>query len=438
MDLTAARARPAPPPIVCPEAERAVTCTRPIALTALMVVVATTTATATPACRSKKAGDGASSAAAGAALVPDGQPRARAPSDAAGAEPHAGAGPASSAPSGILERAKVSAVAYAAVDREREVLVAGAGLADRARGLAATGDTVFEAASVAKLIIAVCVMQLVEERRLSLDTPVSAHLGFAVRHPRFDDPITLRMLLAHRGAIRDRDDELTARAGADEDALAPFLERYLNDRGAPRGAAFFDTRPGAATRYSNVGAALAALVVERVTGEDFAEHSTRRVFEPLRMTATRWTAVPSPSAAQPYAFRGGTYFPLPPPSHAVYPAVDLHSTARDLARFARAVLRDGELDGARILTADSVRLMLRPVAGAADQALAWQLRTLDGSRVAGHEGEDAGASTALFLDREAGVGALFLANGDAFSSGDAVRASALQTLLVDLLARARH
>ena len=125
---------------------------------------------------------------------------------------------------------------------------------------------------------------------------------------------------------------------------------------------------------------------------------------------------------------------LPQATHAVYPVVDLQSSARDLARFARAILRDGELDGVRVLSPASVRAMLAADPGDADQALAWQLRTIRGRRVAGHEGEDAGATTALFLDRGAGTAAVVLANGDAFGSGDSARAAAIEALLADLLA----
>lgn len=345
-----------------------------------------------------------------------------------------------------IANAKVSAVAFAAVNREREVVLGGEGFADRARKIVADPATVFEAASIAKLIVATCAMQLVEAGKLTLDADVNGYLGFAVRHPSFDDRITMRMLLTHRAAIRDRNDELTAHAPGN--ALEPFLKHYLLDGATPRGVSFLDVRPGTRMQYSNVGAALAALVVQRVAGEDFAELSTRRVFAPLGMPSTRWVAAGPTSAvtAIPYAYRDGELVSLPPPSHAVYPAVDLHSTSRDLSRFARAVLREGELDGARILSADSVRLMLQPVspgdeetAGAtSDQALAWQIRTIGGARVAGHEGEDAGATTALFIDVAAGSAAVILANGDAFSSGDATRVAPIQSMLAELLARARR
>lgn len=393
-------------------------------------------------------------------------PRTGAPRTSTNA-PADGASPTTNGPSTthgfdareVLARARVSGIAYAAVSRERELVVGGAGLADRARDLEATADTVFEAASIAKLVVATCVMQMVEEKALDLDAPIAKVLGFTVRHPRFEAiPITLRMLLTHRASLRDRLDELMAPASGN--ALEPFLRRYLLEGTTPRPAAFLDARPGATVQYSNVGAALAALVVERVAGEDFAKVSARRVLEPLRMRSTRWVAPvapvapmapvspePAPTAAAyaiPYAHRDGDFVALPSPSHAVYPAVDLHSTARDLARFARAILRDGELEGARILSPASVRLMLSAGSssstdgdsGAGDQALAWQLRVIDGAHVAGHEGEDAGATTALFLDVGAGTGAVILANGDAFASGEATRASAIQSMLGGLLALA--
>ena len=67
---------------------------------------------------------------------------------------------------------------------------------------------------------------------------------------------------------------------------------------------------------------------------------------------------------------------------------------------------------------------------------AMEIRVVDGAHVVGHEGEDAGATTALFLDVGAGTGAVVLANGDAFASGDATRVSAIQSMLGGLLALA--
>ncbi len=339
----------------------------------------------------------------------------------------------------MLERAHVAGVGYAAVTGGRDVVVGGDGFADVAGRRGVDADTVFEAASVAKLIVVTCVMQLVEEGKVDLDAEASKYVGFTLRHPRSATPITLRMLLAHRASIRDRQDEIgAAREGQ---PLVAFLGRMMLDDGKPRAAAFWEAAPGTETVYSNLGASLAALAVERVDGASFADVSARRVFQPLRMRTASWSApreiAASGTYARPYAFADAGFVSLPSPSHALYPAVDLHASARDLARFARAMLRGGELDGARILTGATVDTMMTAVTGDPQQALAWQLRSIDGAHVAGHEGEDAGATTALFLDRAANTGALILANGDAFGSDDPSRATAVQTFLGELLALAK-
>ena len=166
---------------------------------------------------------------------------------------------------------------------------------------------------------------------------------------------------------------------------------------------FLDAAPGTSMTYSNVGPSLAALAVERVTGARFADRARARVFAPLGMQTTAFGLDALPAGARvaaPYATRGPTFVRLPAPSHVLYPVVDLFSTPRDLARFARAILRGGELDGVRILTQSSIDEMLRvqlPDA-APDDALGWQVRSFGGRRVVGHEGEDSGASTALYLD----------------------------------------
>ncbi|MBX3205260.1 MAG: beta-lactamase family protein [Labilithrix sp.] len=335
-------------------------------------------------------------------------------------------------------RARVPAVGWASVTRGSESSGA-AGTADVERDEPAGATTAFEAASIAKTIIATSVMQLVEEGKLALDADVSSYVGFAVRHPRA--PITLRHLLTHTAAIADGD-ETRASGGP---ALGDFLGGYFADAGS-RGI-FLDAPPGTSMRYSNVGPSLAALAVERATGVRFAEHARARVFAPLGMRATAFgldALAPGTRVAAPYAARGASFHRLPAPSHALYPVVDLFSSPRDLARFARAILRGGELDGARVLSQASVDEMLRVqlLDAAPDDALGWQVRRFEGRLtgrarvVVGHEGEDAGASTGLYLDVAAGAGAVVVANGDAFQSGEADRAAALGDLVEHLLASA--
>lgn len=257
-------------------------------------------------------------------------------------------------------------------------------------------DTPFEAASIAKTIVGTSVMQLVESGALDLDAPVSKWVSFVTR------PITLRMLLTHTSGLVDGT-LLETRATSLESVVRSHL--VFSDGGSA---------------YSNVGFALAALVVERASGQDFPAYTSEHIFAPLGMTHTTWT--PPSDLAMPSRWSNDHFITLAPPSHAVYPAVDLFSTARDLASFARAIL----LGGGGILKPATVRQML-------DESLGWQTSVLASRVFVGHEGEDEGASTAIVLDRKTRRAAVVLANGDVFHSGDKQRIEAFQSLLLALL-----
>lgn len=260
-----------------------------------------------------------------------------------------------------------------------------------------TKPSAFLAASIAKTIIGTVVMQLSVEKKLSLDADVTEYVGFPVRHPRHPNVVvTLRLLLSHVAALVDDFDTLQAPG-----ELEPFLKAYLS---LP--SHWGKEAPGAKLRYSNVGSALAALAVERIVQRSFAEESASRVFDPLRMKSTEWDR-----------------------RRAVYPVVDLRSNAADLARFGRAMLRGGELDGTRILPESAVDEMLR-------DSLGWQHTKIGTYALTGHEGEDKRASTGFYIERARGIGALVLANGDAFSSGNPQRAGAIADLLDALLTTA--
>jgi CubicO group peptidase (beta-lactamase class C family) len=286
-------------------------------------------------------------------------------------------------------QAKVPALTYAWFTRETQ----DTGLVGEPR------PSTFLAASIAKTVIGTCAMQLAVEKKLSLDADVSQYVGFTVRHPHHPTTVvTLRLLLSHVAALVDDFDTLQAPG-----ELAPFLEAYLS---LP--SHWAKEAPGTKLRYSNVGSAVAALAIERIAQRSFADESTARVFEPLRMKNTEWDR-----------------------RRAVYPVVDLQSSAADLARFGRAIVRGGELDGARILPENAVDEMLR-------DSLGWQHTKIGAYALTGHEGEDKRASTGFYLDRSKGIGAVALANGDAFSSGNKQRASAIADLLDALLTTAVH
>lgn len=362
----------------------------------------------------------------------------------AGPAPSDTAAGAKGIPGGTIEwqealgRARVPALAVAVV-RDGHIVLEGAhGLADVGSAAPARTDTAFEAASIGKTVIAIAVLELVQNKRLSLDEDVSTRLAFAVHNPAHPTaPITLRMLLAHTGSIRDRTDVLEAAVSpADAPARKGELGDFLRAMLAPGGThhdlakSFYPEPPGTRMEYSNVGAALAALVVERVAGEPFDTWSRREVLAAAGAAGAVWRAsdVAPARRATSHRWTGSEYVAVPALAHAVYPVVDLHATARELASLLVVAM------GGSVLTHASLDTMLAPQAPVApDQGLGWQVVTVGGRTLVGHEGEDRGASTLMFFDPRTRAGAVVLANGDAFASGDVGRAEAMRQLLLSLI-----
>lgn len=144
--------------------------------------------------------------------------------------------------------------------------------------------TLFGLASVTKPITAATLMSCVEDGLLALDEPVARFI------PEFLDGIDTSVAWYDAGLEAQRDRVTVRQLLAHLSGLPEELPQgYLDVRTKPDLAAFTDamqrmplqTAPGTELRYSNVGYALVARVVERVTGGDFWTEVDRRVIEPL-------------------------------------------------------------------------------------------------------------------------------------------------------------
>jgi CubicO group peptidase (beta-lactamase class C family) len=148
------------------------------------------------------------------------------------------------------------------------------GVADRATGRAVTADDPVRVASISKLVVALGVMRLVDQRVLDLDADVSRYLGWRLRNPAFPDrPITLAMLLSHRSGLIDGIDYVLP--------LDADLPTVLADPAA------WDARrrPGGAFEYANINFPVIAAAMEGATGERFDRLMQRLVMRPLRIDA---------------------------------------------------------------------------------------------------------------------------------------------------------
>ena len=134
-------------------------------------------------------------------------------------------------------------------------------------------------ASVSKTVMATALMQLVQKGHVDLQADVDSYLPFRVRNPQHRGRIiTPWMLLTHTSSIRDAWTTLDASyvRGDSPVPLASFVRGYFTPGERYwRANDFYDFAPGAAYRYANMGATLAAYLVQTVAHKGLTGSATR-------------------------------------------------------------------------------------------------------------------------------------------------------------------
>jgi len=323
-----------------------------------------------------------------------------------------------------MKEAKVPGLAAAVVRKDKMIWEGYYGWANREKKIPVTKGTLFQVASVSKPVTACAVMQLVEKGELSLDGDVNEVLPFGVRNPKHPKvPITLRHLLTHTSGIRDNWkvlEDTWVKNGDFPKPLGESLAAYLQPKGEYFSAkkSFCQWAPGTKSQYSNVGVALAAYLAETKAKVSFETLCQRGVFGPLGMQGSsfRLKGMDQAKIAMPYGFKKktGAFKPLGHHGYLDFPSGTLRVTAPHLARFLLSFIGDGQVDGVRILKAETVREMRRISFPKADskQGLAWYFDKIGNSRVMGHDGGDPGVSTLMHYRPKDGVGFLILQNGE--------------------------
>ncbi len=325
-----------------------------------------------------------------------------------------------------VDRAGIVGAATAVIVDGRVVWTRAYGLADRERAEPLTPRTVMALASVAKTTIGVTMMRLAQQGRLDLDADVNDYLPFRVVNPHQPTArITLRHLATHTSSITDRRDFYAALyrpPTAPRPSLDALLRSYLVAGGADhRPDNFLPVPPGASRDYSNLGAALAAYVVERVAGEPFDAHTARVIFTPLGLRSATWAPPSDASTGESRLYEqdsAGTRR-VAPYALASYPDGGLRMSLEDLARYFAMLLGNGAVGGVRIVEGAAVAEMRRfqwtPVRKPADVDLAdansglfW--RTKFGGRRVGHGGNDRGVAAEMLTDAAGRVGIVVVSN----------------------------
>lgn len=184
-------------------------------------------------------------------------------------------------------------------------LRSGYGMADLERNAPITADTVFESGSVAKQFTATALLLLAQQGKMSLDDPLRKYLP---EIPDYGTPLTIRQVLSHLSGLREW--RLIATfSGIGEGSYVLGNLDLLRFASKQRALNF---PPGTAYSYTNTGFNIATILIERAlgNGKTFQEFTRENIFEPLRMTHTRWrddfrAVVPNRALAYGRASGGG-------------------------------------------------------------------------------------------------------------------------------------
>lgn len=165
-----------------------------------------------------------------------------------------------------------------------DIVTTAAGVANKDDGRPAEADDPVRIASISKSVLAVVVLQLVDEGALSLDTTVDEILP-GVLHAA-PGPVTVGQLLEHSSGLPDH-----------VTALAPDAQSAVSMQGVAHEPAElieiaqaqpWQGEPGGDFNYSNTGYTVLGLMLEQITGESVPALMQERVFDPVDMQATEY------------------------------------------------------------------------------------------------------------------------------------------------------
>ncbi len=331
---------------------------------------------------------------------------------------------------------EVVGFAVAVVDENGIIFESGYGYADYASKKPYTRHTVQNIASISKTFIGISLLQAEKEGILSMEDPINKHLPFEVIHPRFpDQPILLKHLATHTAGISDDKsydasysllEPMTVEKGEIQKweyqemrtistqkamSLEAFMRAFFIRKGKLyHKKNFLKSAPGTSYEYSNVGAALAALVLESASGTPFPEWTKKHIFEPLGMDNTGWSVADiDPETYFTHHFMNKK--PMPDYTLSTYPDGGVLTSIHQLGTYLSATMQ-GRLRGNNVLSREAYNELFDAAVDAPSDGgkygYFWEIGD-DGFW--GHTGGDPGVVTVMRVNEATGYGFVMFFNG---------------------------
>jgi CubicO group peptidase (beta-lactamase class C family) len=208
--------------------------------------------------------------------------------------------------------------AVAIVNKDSIVYAKGFGYSNKDSETPYTINTIQPIASISKTLLAVALMKAQEMGKLNLNDNINDYLPFKIYNPNFpNEKITIQQLVNHTSSIIDGDqydrayvfknkilpfyndlpDEIKQEVKEAVDLfnrnewmpLSDFIENQYSQNGIWYSKENFSTNlPGSTYKYSNMGANIAAYIIDLASGENYIEFVQKHILDPLQMSESGW------------------------------------------------------------------------------------------------------------------------------------------------------
>ena len=302
-----------------------------------------------------------------------------------------------------MARGNIAGAVFVVVKDGQILFARGYGYSDVAKREPVIPDqTMFRPGSVSKTFTWTAVMQLVQAGKIDLDRDVNDYLDFKIPG-KFGKPITMRNLMTHTAGFEDGFDKSFVKKADQLIPLRDYLMNYMPARIEP---------PGKVVAYSNYSASLAGYIVQRLSGESYADYIADHIYKPLGMAHSTMQQ-PLPANLAPFMSKGYVQAsdekPVPFEFVETAPAGAMSGTGTDMAHFMIAQLENGTYNGASILNPATIAQMHSPQSrmapGVNGLDLGFYQENRNGLRIIGHAGDTEAfhSDLHLLLDKDIGV-----------------------------------
>lgn len=316
----------------------------------------------------------------------------------------------------ILEMRKqhIAGMMFTIVNRDSVLFSGGLGYADLEKKTAVTEKCLFRGASITKLFVALGVLNLIKDGKLTVDTKLknlAPEIPFENKWET-SNPVTIGELMEHTTGFSDKSPfEEYNFSGKDFKGIKALevFEPFMKSR----------WKPGERHTYSGVNYAILDYIIQKVSGETTSEYLRKKVFQPLGMpyANVKLTSDGSGNYSKGYVWKEDYFHPVPhqPAFNAGYSSLNI--SAIDFAYALRAFLNDWKTPSGQFLSRDilqdseiphtyfSAKAGLQNTYAYGNEAF-----NLNGHIFRGHKGAIGGFLSAFLYSRKLGLGYAFAIN----------------------------